>query len=100
MTGLAYQVLWKETLMDVFWVFFSDGVNPYNSMYVIYSMWLVNYVVAFKLSHKFEEICRWNFIGWYSAREWKERGKQSNTTPDILVDELLVPSERHIFHPA
>ena len=61
-TGLSHQELQKATVMVVL-IFCSYGVNPYKSVHVVSS------VVPFKLPHTFEEICRWNFVGWYSARE-------------------------------
>ena len=60
--------------------FCSDGVNPYKSMHVVYSVWSIM-LSLLNFSIPFEEICRWNFIGWHSAREWKERAKESNTIP-------------------
>ena len=78
--------------------FCSDGVNRYKSMHVVYLMWpimlsLLNFPIPLRKS-----VGGILLVGIVPGNGRKEA---NNLTPylDILVDELLVLSECHIFHP-
>ena len=80
-------------------IFCSDGVNPYKIMHVVYSirpimLSLLNFPIPLRKS-----VGGILLVGIVAGNGRKET---NNPTPylDILVDELLVLSECHVFHPA